>query len=455
MVAQITRTRTRPEPCDPISLERGVRQLLADKVSGAYLGLWLLVPEMLRLGVWDLLCSWTNQKTERVEPRLALQLVHEAALCVTGVRARRSLSQRGFQLVNGLPFLASDMPIHGLLAARTVNDSKQLQVSLGKLRRASDHFRKVLLAIDPHRVRSYTKRHVRRHRTDEASRPVKTAQTFFVLDVDTCQPVCFTTGTASRTASSAAEELLQMAAEILGPTAGQTLVMADTEHFSAELLDHVKCQTGFDLLVPMSNQSSLLKQLRALPPENFQRQWAGYATAKQLYTPKNSKAGPFHQFIQRTGERVEEYHYKAFLSTADREEVPTLTRDFPKRWHVEEFFNANQALGWDRAGTCNLNIRYGQMTMALIAQAVIHQFRQRIGLPANTWNADHLATAYFKGLEGDVRVDGETIWVTYYNAIDADQLRAHYQDLPAKLRAQGIDPRIPWLYGFMLDFNFR
>ena len=36
---------------------------------------------------------------------------------------------------------------------------------------------------------------------------------------------------------------------------------------------------------------------------------------------------------------------------------------------MEEFFNAHQALGWDRAGTCNLNIRYGQMTMALVAQA--------------------------------------------------------------------------------------
>ncbi|HEX2714041.1 MAG TPA: hypothetical protein VHM88_17745, partial [Candidatus Acidoferrales bacterium] len=32
----------------------------------------------------------------------------------------------------------------------------------------------------------------------------------------------------------------------------------------------------------------------------------------------------------------------------------------------QEFFNANQALGWKRAGTQNLHIRYAQMTMALI-----------------------------------------------------------------------------------------
>ena len=37
----------------------------------------------------------------------------------------------------------------------------------------------------------------------------------------------------------------------------------------------------------------------------------------------------------------------------------------------------------------------------------------------------------------------------------ADKLRQHYENLPAKLRAEGIDPRVPWLYGFELDFRFR
>src|SRR5437867_4058608 len=91
---QASKTRIRPEPCDPRSLERGVRQLLADKVTGNLVGLWLLVPELMRLGAWDLLCGWTHQSPQRVEPRLTLQLVQEAALCVTGVRARRCLNQR-------------------------------------------------------------------------------------------------------------------------------------------------------------------------------------------------------------------------------------------------------------------------------------------------------------------------------------------------------------------------
>ena len=62
------------------------------------MGLWLLIPEHLRLGTWDLLCGWTGQPGSRPEPRLALQLVHEAALCTTSMRQKRVLSQRGFEL---------------------------------------------------------------------------------------------------------------------------------------------------------------------------------------------------------------------------------------------------------------------------------------------------------------------------------------------------------------------
>jgi hypothetical protein len=432
-----------------------VRQFLADKVMGNLAGIWLLVPELLRLGVWDLVCGWTAQKPERVQPRLALQLIHEAALCRTGVRHRRTLNQRIFELANGLPFLATDTAVHELLGARTVADSLCLQVALGKVRRASGDFQGRLLAVDPHRIRSYSKRHMRPHRHDARERPTKMAQTFFVLDVDTGQPVCFTTGTSSRRATTAAEELLQLAADVLDTKPGQALVVADSEHFTVELLDRVKTGTNFDLLVPMPAQPALLAKLKGVPPEAFTSHWPGYAIAKQTYAPQDSQAGPFYQYIQREGERPEDYHFNAFVSTRDGEEVEQLTEAFPKRWHVEEFFNAHQALGWNRAGTCNLNIRYGHMTMALIAQAAINRLRRRLFSPGTEWDAKHLANAYFEGLEGDVRVEGNTIQVTYYNAPDSDKLRAHYENLPAKLKAERIDPCVPWLYGFELDFRFR
>lgn len=132
-----------------------------------------------------------------------------------------------------------------------------------------------------------------------------------------------------------------------------------------------------------------------------------------------------------------------------------MTREYPKRWHVEEFFNAHQALGWNRAGTMNLNVRYGQMTMALLAQSALHKLRRRLGEPYRDWDSSHLAKSLLSGLEGDVRVADDTIVVTYYNAPNVERLNEHYQGLPARLQLEGIDPGLPWLYGYKLDFRFR
>jgi hypothetical protein len=51
------------------------------------------------------------------------------------------------------------------------------------------------------------------------------------------------------------------------------------------------------------------------------------------------------------------------------------------------------------AGTCNLDIRYGQMTMALVAQAAIDQLRKPLAPPATNRDAKLMATADFAGLE--------------------------------------------------------
>lgn len=450
-----TKRRLYREAADPASLERGVRQLLANKISGSLTGLWLLLPEHVRLGTWDLLRQWTGVPGARVEPRLALQLVHEAALCSSGLRTHRSLSQKGFALAHGLPFVASDQAIHDLLDAHTVAQAEALQVSLGLLRKARGHFSGRLLAIDPHRLRSYSKRQMTRYRGDEHTKPYKVTPTFFCLDAETHQPVCFTVGVSSKSVAQVTPPLLGLAANILNPRDERPLVVADTEHYTGELLEHVATQTPFDLLVPMPSSSNLLKKMRALPEDAFVRQWAGFALARQDYYFEVPRRGPYTQYIQRSGERASAYEYKGFLATTARSDADDLTLHFPKRWHIEEFFNAHQALGWQRAGTLNLNIRYGHMTAALVAQAVIQQFRERLGKPYAEWDAPHLAQAVFRGLDGDVRVEDDTIVVTYYNAPNAEGLRQHYQNLPAKLAQENVDPRLPWLFDFKLDFRFK
>jgi len=81
--------------------------------------------------------------------------------------------------------------------------------------------------------------------------------------------------------------------------------------------------------------------------------------------------------------------------------------------------------------------------------------RERVGPPHQSWDAAHLATDLFRGLDGDIRVRDDTIVVTYYNAPNGSRLRKHYENLPGKLQAEAINPSVPWLYGLKLDFRFK
>jgi hypothetical protein len=456
--AQRTRKKQRSLPADPRSLERQVRQALADKISGNQIGIWLLLPEHLRLGTWDLLRSWSALPPERVEPRLALHLVNEAAMCLCSYRQQRTLSQKGFELANGLPFVPTDLAIHDLLAGHTVQQAQQLQIGLGKLRRASHHFVGTLLALDPHRMLSYSQRQMRRHRFNPEQKPAKMAQTFFLLDCHTGQPVCFTLSSSAQSVTQASPELLHMASEILGRVPGakdKPLILADKEHYAEELFSVVRQDRVFDLLSAEPAYPQAVRRWGKISEAAFLEHWPGYATSVQPYHFQADPRPTYYEYVQRSGWRPEDRHYQGFLGTAQLPQIPALTKDYPQRWHVEEFFKFNQPLGWHRAGTLNLNIRYGHLSMVLVAQAAIHQLRQRLGNPFLQWDALHFARSLFEGLEGDVRVEKQTIVVTLYNPPNASLLQEHYQHLPEKLAREGVNPQIPWLYNFKIDFRFK
>ena len=283
----------RKESCSEKELERRVRQLLCNKISGNLVGLWLLIPEYLRLGLWDLLRGFSACSDSELPARLTLQLVNEAALGINGKRHQRTLSQKGFEVAHGLPFVVTDVAVHELLNARCMEDSIALQIALGKIRRTFGHFHGQVLAADPHRLRSCSKRQMVRLCKDPHSKPAKVAQTFFLLDVKTSQPLCFTTASSAFTVTQATPLLMRIAAAILEGQKERPLVLADDEHYTTALFDHVKTEGIFDLLAPMPSQAYIVDPIKNIPYEQFTRHWDGYATTKRPYGLKESRCGPY------------------------------------------------------------------------------------------------------------------------------------------------------------------
>lgn len=434
---------------DSVSVERGVRQMLAEKISGTHVGLWLLVLEHLRLGTWDLVKGWSGARgSGGLEARLGMQLIHEAVLCLNGVRQKRSLRRKGFETLNGLPFVASDYSIHELLDRHTVGEAEALQVALGKLRYARGHYPGKLVLLDPHRIQSWTKRHVPFSKAKKTGPAQKVLQSFFSIDGDSGQPLGSSLGSPGVTISQATLRLVKRLMSVL-PT--EALLVGDAEHFTVEILEALASQDRFTFLFPIPRRKRVLQQISSLA---YTPLWAGYAVAEWEY-PLSGRSQKIRAIVQRTGEREGQYEYRPFATTSELPPEELMQRVFPKRWNIEEFFNTDAALGWKRASTLNMNIRMGKLSLSLIAQAVIYQFRQKLPERFKNLTAEKLAETLFSSIDGDIRVKKDTIIVTFYNAPEDAYFRKQYENLPNKLKSEGIDPRVPWLFDFKVDFRFK
>jgi hypothetical protein len=406
-----------------------------------------LVAEHLRLGSWDLIKGYTGGDDLSIGPRIAMQMVNESSLCKNRVRRKNYISHQGFELLNGLGFLLTDEQVHELLSRQTVSGAQSLQEALSLIRLNSGHYTGSTIAIDPHRIISTTKRTMpkKKKQPNEPSR--KMLQTFFALDTVSGQPIGFGIGSPGVNTTKATIDLLNM----VGAMGQNTLVLADKEHFTNDLLRYIKQDTQFEFLVPVISSKRIQKIERSL---DFHPLWAGYAIAETDFNFTESRE-KYRLIVQREGEVGPQYNYKSFLALSDKPANVLLCDEYPGRWSIEDFFNFDGAMGFERASTFNLNIRYGKMSLALLAQAATYQFRQNLPKPYNRWNATHLADAIFGKFDGAIGAKDDTIIVTCYNVPKELNLHIHYQNLPEKLISEGIDPKIPWLYDYKLDFKFK
>jgi len=432
----------------PQENERDFRQILSQKISGTSPGMWLLIPELLRLGAWDILKAWTKKTDRDLDPRMALQMINEAALCVNRVRRKNSLGHQGFQLANGMSELVTDEQIHDLLNKHTMDEARDMLVNLGIQRELSGHYPDKIIAMDPHRIISSSKREMAKKRKDPKAPSQKVLQTFFTVSAHTGQPIMATISSSGLSTTKATSNLLFATNQIKKST--PSLILADKEYFTKELFKILDQYSNFDLLTPASNTSRIKNMIGGL---SYQPLWAGFALAETKFNFDGEK-GQYRLIAQRIGENPSDYTFDAFLTTSSEDARELISKNYDQRWSVEEFFRFENDMGLNRAASLNLNIRYGRLALAMIAQAATYQLRKKLKGEYKRWNARHLSNEILSWSDGDIKVSGDTIIVTFYG--NTSYLNCNeYMNLPEKLKYEGINPHVPWLYNYKLDFRFK
>jgi hypothetical protein len=272
-----TKNKTCTVKINTVRVERSVRELLAKRVSGTMGGLWLLIDEHLRLGSWDLLKIWTGNNGDDKDMRLGLQMIHESAMCVSGIRRKKNFCNQGFELLNGLPNIATDKEIHWLLDKHTVYESERLQEALGKIRYSRGDYKGRILAIDPHRIRSHSRRVMPKKKSKDKSLAEKILQTFFCADTETRQPIFFKIGTSSQTVSRATRELLKVVREIIPE---DSIFLADNEHFTESLIREFVEDKKYNIVIPLPSTNKVYNIVTKL---KYKKYWAGYSIGEGRY----------------------------------------------------------------------------------------------------------------------------------------------------------------------------
>jgi len=431
-------------------VESSFREQISKKIAGTAIGLWLLIPEHLRLGSWDLLKVWTGNKTdEDIEKKLGLQMIHEAAMCQTRIRQSNTICHQGFDILNGLPFIATDKEIHKVLSKRTIEESKELQKVLGMIRQDRGDYKGKVIALDPHRIVSYSERIMPKKKSKRTEPSKKVIQTFFAIDAETGQPIGFEIGFSSETVSKATINLMDIIREVIPYN---PLIISDCEHYTEAITSFMKRDDRFDIMIPAPSNTKIKKIAMGL---DYKPYWAGYYIAETEFKIGKEQKENLRLIVQREGEKESDYKYKGFVTTGHQFSLEILTKQFPKRWTIEEFFNFEGAIGWDKANSLNLNIRYGKMTLAMITQSLIYKLKEKLPKPYREWETKHFSEMLFKTFNGDIRVKDEKIIVTLYGIPENLGLKNHYENLPEKLEKENINPKVPWLYDFKVDFRFK
>lgn len=442
-----TKRQTRCSTLDSRSNEREFRDLLSRKVSGTAIGPWLLLPGLLKLGVWDVLKAWDNNPGSDLNARTALQMVSESALCINRVRKKNSLAHQGFQLFSGSGRLASDEQVHKVLDSHSMEDATNMLVNLGLQRRLCGHYQGGLISVDPHRMISSTKRSTTKKKKKADAAAHKMLQSFFSVCAQTGQPIMACISSAGMPTSLITQQLIRDTDRIIN---SKSLLLADKEHFTKDLFHCVHKNPNLDLLTPAINTQKVKRITGTL---QYKPVSAGFAIGETDFYFDGDKI-KYRIIAERLGERDCNYEYKAFLTTSNADAATLLGQEYDKRWSVEEFFRFENEIGLNRASTQNLNIRYGKLAMAMIAQSTTHELRKNLKPDYRTWDAKHLASHVLAWKDGDIRVKNDTIIITFYDKSNYLN-KEEYINFPQKLMQLGINPCIPWLYNLKVDFKFK
>lgn len=431
------------------SIQSDLQALLKVGFTTSCAGGFFFIPYLHQLDIHSLFGKLCPSKTEGIPPeRIALQLIFEALFGYTrGIRTVDPISQADFGALSGLPFLCSPSTEYRFLTGITMEASERFQICLGKHLLKLGHIWGKVVNMDAHSIPLYSRKEMKASYISQEKIYGKAIRAFYTQDQESRKPLFVKVCYSGTTAGQVTPALVEATQSVMG---GTFLSVTDKEWYVAQLLEYLDKIYRIEVLLPVKRTAKRMKEMEAIDFQTFKAR-VGEPPVATLITALEGFTGRLRLFVKKNpdGTIFGLITNKKYLRALSAMQI------YSRRWRIEDWFSENDFLGLNCLPSLELHAIQAALTLRMVAYHLMDNFRMNLGSQFATMTPELVHRHFIQGVQGKVQLKNEQIHVDIYGFRHQALVKSIFTNLEEKLLAKGIDPRVPWLNGYKLHFEFK
>lgn len=431
------------------SIQTNLEALLKKGFTTTHAGGFFFIPYLMELDLYNALGQLSAPKTTGIpNERVALQLIFEPLFGYKkGIRTVDPVSQTDFGVLSGLPFICSPATEYRFLAESTTERSESFQKHQAKRLLNLNYITGNILNMDGHSIKLFSRKGMKNSYLSKDQAYGKAIRTFYTQDQATNKPLFAKAAYSGTTVAQVTPQLVEANKEILGKS---FLCVCDKEWFIGKLLDQLDQIHGVQVLLPLKRTAKRLQEMEAIPFEKFKYRYENQPIAK-LVTDIDGFTGKMNLFVKRNDDDT----FFALITNKKYLQPPESMEIFRKRWNIENFFNENTFLGLDRLPSLELNAIQTALTLKMVSYHIVDNFRINLPDHFSKMKPESIYENFIQNVQGKVQIKKDKLQVDIYGFKHQAVVAPLFRNLEQKLINKEVDPRIPWLNNYALNFSFK
>jgi len=301
--------------------------------------------------------------------------------------------------------------------------------------------------MDAHSIPLYSRKEMKASYISQEKIYGKAIRAFYTQDQERGKPLFVQACYSGTTAGQATPALVEATQAILG---GTFLSVTDKEWYIAQLLEYLDKIYKIEVLLPVKRTAKRLQEMEAIDFQTFKAK-AGDPPLATLFTALDGFTGRLRLFVKRNPDGT----LFGLITNKKYLRARSAMKIYSRRWRIENWFNENSFLGLNCLPSLELHAIQAALTLRLVAHHLMDNFRTNLASKFASMTPELIHRHFIQGVQGKVQLKKDQIHIDIYGFRHQAMVKNIFTNLENKLVAKGIDPRVPWLNGYKLHFEFK